>query len=260
MKLKTILYFIILSFIFQPSYSSTKWGKTGHRAVGAIAENYLTGRAKRKIDKLLNRQSEAFVSTFADEIKSDKRYDKFYTWHYINMPLNETYQESIKNENGDMVTGIEYCKSIIKDPNASDDDKAFYLKLLIHLVGDLHQPLHVGREEDRGGNDIKVQWQFKDTNLHSVWDSKMIDAFGMSYTELANNVDYLTKEQVKTIQKGTVVDWVNETQQLAKTVYASVNEGDNLRNEYSYLYFDTVRTQLHKAGIRLAKVLNEVFE
>lgn len=260
MKLKTVLCTIILSILFQPGYSSPKWGKTGHRAVGAVAETHLTGKTKRKIAKLLNGQSEAFVSTFADDIKSDKRYKDFYTWHYVNMPLDQSYAESKKNENGDLVTGIDYCKTIIKDKNSSDDDKAFYLKLLIHLVGDLHQPLHVGREEDRGGNDIKVQWQFKDTNLHSVWDSKMIDEFGMSYTELASNADYLTKEQIKNIQKGTIIDWVNETQQIAKTVYASVEEGDNLRYEYSYLHFEMVRTQLQKGGIRLAKVLNDVFK
>jgi hypothetical protein len=119
--------------------------------------------------------------------------------------------------------------------------------------------MHVGLAGDRGGNDIKVQWQFRDTNLHSVWDSKMIDAFGMSYTEMANNADYLTRNQVKAIQKGSVVDWVNETQQLTQEVYASVNEGDHLRYEYSYKYFNMVRSQLQKGGIRLAKVLNDLF-
>jgi hypothetical protein len=260
MKLKTLLLLLIFGFIIQPLNSSPFWGKTGHRTVGAIAETHLTGKAKRAIDKLLDNHSEAFVSTFADEIKSDEHYSKYYNWHFVNMPFDQTYQESVKNEKGDLVTGIAYCKSIIKDKNASDDDKAFYLKLLIHLVGDLHQPLHVGREEDRGGNDIKLQWQFKDTNLHSVWDSKMIDDYGMSYTELANNADDLTKKQIRTIQEGTVIDWVNESQQIAKTIYASVQEGDNLRNEYSYLHFETVRTQLQKAGIRLAKVLNDLFD
>jgi len=259
MKIKIILTLLILSFVSQPLNASLKWGATGHRVVGAIADQYLDGHTKRKIKELLNRKSLAFTSTYADEIKSDDRYKKFYTWHYINMPFDVIYEASVKNPEGDLVSGIEFCKTIIKDKNASKDDKAFYLKMLIHLVGDLHQPMHIGLAEDRGGNDIKVQWQFKDTNLHSVWDSKMIDAFGMSYTEMANNADYLTKEEVKTIQKGTVVVWVNETQYLSKKVYASVKEGDNLRNEYSYEYFGTVRSQLQKSGIRLAKVLNDLF-
>lgn len=259
MKLKIVFSIIICCVLFQPLNASPYWGKTGHRVVGEIADQYLTNRAKRKIAKILDHQSSAFVSTYGDEIKSDKRYKEFSAWHYVNMPFDQTYEASTKNKEGDLVSGIAYCQKIILDDNSSDDDKAFYLKMLIHLIGDLHQPLHVGLEEDRGGNDIKVQWNFKDTNLHSVWDSKMIDDYGMSYSELATNVNYLTKDQVKAIQKGSIVDWVNDSQQVVKKIYASVNDGDNLRNEYMYLNFDTVRTQLQKGGIRLAKVLNELF-
>ena len=259
MKLKLLISIILLSLSFQSIQATPPWGKTGHRVVGAIADDYLSGRAKRKIAKLLNRESLSFVSTIADEIKADDRYKDFSTWHYVNMSFDQTYQESKKNEKGDLVTGIDSCIKIIKDKNSSVDDKAFYLKMLIHLIGDLHQPLHVGLEEDRGGNDVKVQWFYKDTNLHSVWDSKMIDDYGMSYSELADNVNYLSKDEVKEIQKGTVVDWVNETQQVAKKIYASVQPGDNLRYDYNYFYFDIVRTQLQKGGIRLAEVLNELF-
>lgn len=130
--------------------------------------------------------------------------------------------------------------------------------MLVHLIGDLHQPMHIGLAEDRGGNDFKLQWFYKDTNLHSVWDSKMIDDYGMSYTELAANADYLTKAEVKAIQQGTVIDWVNETHILTREVYANVEQGENLRHKYSYAYLHVARTQLQKAGIRLAEVLNSV--
>ena len=235
------------------------WGATGHRTVGKIAESYLKGSTKRKIKKLLHGESLAFVSTYADEIKSDKRYEKFYTWHYINMPLDADYDVSKQNPDGDLVSGITYCENIIKDKNSSDDDKVFYLKLLVHFMGDLHQPMHVGLVEDRGGNDFKVQWFYKDTNLHSVWDSKMIDDYGMSYSELAKNTDKLSKVQINAIQEGTVIDWVNDTHKLTRKVYANVKPEENLRYRYSYLYFNTVRSQLQKGGIRLAKVLNDLF-
>lgn len=239
--------------------ASKKWGQTGHRVVGKIADEHLSSKAKRNIKKLLKRKSLAFVSTYADEIKSDKRYNEFYTWHYINMDLDEDYEDSKKNPKGDLVTGIEYCKKIIKDENASDDDRAFYLKLLIHLIGDLHQPMHIGLKEDKGGNDFKLKWFYKDTNLHSVWDSKMIDGFGMGYVELAENADYLSKNQIKEIQEGTIVDWVNEVHVLSNKVYASAKPGENLRYRYSYEYLETARKQLQIGGIRLAKVLNELF-
>lgn len=259
MQSRSLLVIIIVSLSFQSIQATPPWGRTGHRVVGAIADQHLSGRAKRQIAKLLHRESLPFVCTVPDEIKSDERYDHFSTWHYVNMPFDQTYQESKKSEKGDLVTGIDSCIKIIKDKNSSNDDKAFYLKMLIHLIGDLHQPLHIGLEEDRGGNDIKLQWFNKDTNLHSVWDSKMIDDYGMSYSELADNVDYLTKDEIKEIQKGTVIDWVNETHAVAEKIYATVQPGDNLRGDYNYLYFDTVRAQLQKGGLRLAQVLNDLF-
>jgi len=259
MKLKIIYTFFLSLMLLTPLSAGTKWSETGHRTVGKIASQYLTPKAKREIKKLLNKQSLAMVSTYADEIKSDKRYNKFYTWHYINMPMEADYDIAKQNPDGDLVFGIEFCKSVIKDKNASEEDKAFYLKLLVHFIGDLHQPLHVALEEDKGANDFKVQWFNSDTNLHAVWDRKMIDDYNMSYSELAKNADYLSKDQINGIQKGTVIDWVNETHQLTREVYASVNQGDNLRYDYSYKYMNVVRRQIQKAGIRLAKTLNELF-
>jgi len=253
--------FLILIFIIPSKIHAVNdfWGATGHRVIGKIADNYLKGNTKREVKRLLKRQSLAFVSTFADEIKSDKRYNEFYTWHYINMSLNERYEDSEKNSKGDLVSGIEYCKKIITDKNSKDEDKGFYLKLLIHLIGDLHQPMHIGLQKDKGGNDFKVQWFYEDSNLHRIWDSEMIENFNMSYSELAKNADELTKKQVKAIQKGSIIDWVNETHQLTKKVYASAEPEENLRYRYSYNYFTTVRSQLQIAGIRLAQVLNELF-
>ena len=255
-----ITLILTLTFLtsFQ-SYAGDDWSATGHRVVGKIANQYLTSKTKRNIKKILNNKSLDFVSTFADDIKSDKRYNEFYTWHYINMPLDQNYEDSDKSSSGDLVSGINYCIKVIKDNNSSNDDKAFYLKLLIHFVGDLHQPMHVGLVEDKGGNDFKLQWFYKDSNLHSVWDREMIDGYGMSYSEIADNANILNKNQVKAIQEGTLVDWVNDTHKLTRQVYANVKPNDNLRYSYSYDNFETVRSQLQKGGVRLAKVLNDLF-
>lgn len=259
MKIKFLFTLLICILLIPTLNARVKWGPTGHRTVGEIASKHLTSKTKRELKKLLNGESLALVSTFGDDIKSDKRYGKFYTWHYINMPMEADYDVSKQNPDGDLVSGIEYCKSVIKDQNASNEDKAFYLKLLIHFIGDLHQPMHVGLEEDKGGNDFKVQWFYKDTNLHSVWDSKMIDDYGMTYSELAKNADVLNKDQIKELQKGSVIDWVNDTHKLSRIVYASAQAGDNLRYEYSYKFMTVARKQMQIAGIRLAKTLNELF-
>ncbi len=258
-----ILY--ILTFVFIGNFSTginseaeIVWGNTGHRAVGEIATKHLSKKVQRKIKELLNGQSLAMVSTFADDIKSDKKYNDFYTWHYVNLNDDETYQSSKKNPKGDLVTGIEKCKQVLLDENASKADKAFYLKMLVHFIGDLHQPLHVGRVSDKGGNDFQVNWFNRGTNMHRVWDSQMIDSFNMTYSELASNTDMLSKAQIKELQKGTVVDWVNETKGLAQMVYNSAKSGEKLSYRYMYDHFQTVRDQLQKGGIRLAKVLTDI--
>jgi hypothetical protein len=259
MKAKIFL-FISIFFMSSPNAEETVfWGQNGHRTTGKIAEQHLTKRAKRKIDKLLKGQSLAFVSTFADEIKSERKYREFSAWHYVNMDLDETYAEADKNPKGDLVTAIAKCVAVLKDKESKEEDKVFYLKMLVHFVGDLHQPMHIGQRKDKGGNTVQVQWFGKGTNLHAVWDTKMIETWNMSYLELADNAKDLSKKQIKAIEKGSVIDWVNEVHEITKEVYKSVKVGENLRYRYSYDHFGTVRDQLQKGGIRLAKILNDIY-
>lgn len=235
------------------------WGQNGHRVTGKIAEEYLTKKAKKAINIILEGKSLAFVSTYADEIKSNNKYRKYNTWHYINMGLEENYENSEKNPEGDLVSGINKCIEVLKDEKSTKEDKNFHLKMLIHLIGDLHQPMHIGKKEDKGGNDFQVQWFGQGTNLHSVWDTKMIENYNMSYIELAENADQLSKSQVNVIQQGTVIDWVNEVHIQTNKVYNSAKVGEKLSYRYSYLYLETARTQMQRGGIRLAKLLNEIF-
>jgi len=259
-KILFILSFVLISNSAIAANNDTDivWGATGHRVVGEIATKHLSKRIQRKIRELLNGQTLAMVSTFADDIKSDKKYNDFYTWHYVNLNDDDTYQTSKKNPKGDLVTGIEKCKQVLLDKNSSKEDKAFYLKMLVHFIGDLHQPMHVGRTSDRGGNDFKVKWFYNGSNMHRVWDSEMINSFNMTYTELAKNTDKLSKSQINEVKKGTVVDWVNESKVIAQKIYRSAKSEENLRYRYMYDHFKTVRSQLQKGGIRLAKVLTEV--
>lgn len=259
MSLIRIITTVLLISSISVFSTDDTWGPTGHRATGKIAEKHLSRRAKRKINKLLQGESLAFVSTYADQIKSDKKFNKFYAWHYVNMPFDQTYETSTKNPKGDLVTGIQHCIKVLKDKNSSIADKRFYLKFLVHLIGDLHQPLHIGRKEDKGGNTIQVRWFNKGTNLHRVWDEDMIEEWNMSYIELANNAKRLSDDEIDAIKEGTVLDWVAEGHQLTKKVYNSVEAGQKLRYRYSYIYFPVVREQLQKGGIRLAKILNDIF-
>ncbi len=251
-----ITLFLISTFTV---FSKDDWGKTGHHTVAEIANHYLSEKAKANIKLILNGQSLAVASTFADEIKSNEQYDEFKPWHYANVPFNKTYLESDKNEDGDIVIGIQYCMNVLKDSASEDDDKNFYLKMLIHLLGDMHQPLHFGLKEDLGANRFYVDWFGENSNFHRVWDSEMIDSYNMSYTEMAKNKSVLSPDEIQNYAKGDLIDWVEDTRKLTKKVYDSAEERENLGYLYMYDWYDTLSLQLHKAGIRLAKVLNDIY-
>ena len=241
-------------------FGNTIWGKTGHRVTGQIAQNYLTGKAKRALNDLLEGHSLAFVSTFADDIKADRSYSKYSAWHYVNYPLGTSYRDSDKSEYGDIVVAIEECIQKVKNNENSKEDRVFHLKMLIHLIGDLHQPMHASRAEDKGGNDIQVQWFGEGSNLHRVWDKNLIESYGMTYSELADELSDVDKKKRKAIQGGTIYDWVDESHAICAELYDSVEIGDKLGYRYSYDYNDLLFQQLQKGGIRLAKVLNDLFD
>lgn len=250
---------LFLGVFFASFFSVYAWGPTGHRATGEIAEQHLSKKAKKQIAALLDGSSLALVSTYGDDIKSDKQYRKFSAWHYVNIPFGETYQSQPVNKNGDIVVGIAKAIEVLEDKNASREDKVFYLKMLVHFIGDLHQPLHAGIEEDKGGNDFQVRWFNNGTNLHRVWDSQMLNSFNMSYQELASNSKSLTKAEKASIASGDYMDWLEDSRVLVEKIYADTEVGESLSYEYMYKYMDVLRDQLQKGGLRLAALLNDIF-
>ena len=258
-KGKTIMrhfkIFLQITLLLNLAFS---WGKTGHRTTGEVAEHFLTEKTKIEIQKILQDPSLAIASTWSDEMRSNPDFRQYNPWHYANMPLSITYVNSKKSSKGDIVQAIKLSKSKLKDNNVSLDEKAFYLRYLVHLIGDIHQPLHVGRGNDRGGNDIKVKWFGDDSNLHRVWDTNMIENYQMSYTELtAHLLRTFSKKDVKILSED---EWVNESQNKVKLIYSGVNNGDYLGYDYIYDNFDIVKKQLFVAGYRLAGTLNEIFD
>lgn len=256
-------YVFTLLFIFSiisGFAADADWGKTGHRATAEIAEKYLSVKAKKAVVELLNGHGLAFVANYGDDIKSDPDYRKYGPWHYVNIhPDSEEYVEEEASEDGDLVYAIRKCKEVLMDKNASREEKQFHLKMLVHFVGDLHQPFHVGHASDKGGNDIQVRWFNEGSNIHRVWDSDMINFYQMSYTELAINTKELSRSQIKSIQNGKLLDWVYESREMAEELYAGVNSGDKLGYTYMYHHMPTVLSQLQKGGLRLAKILNEIY-
>lgn len=236
------------------------WGKTGHRVVGKLAQQYLTIKAQKEIDILLDGASLVSISTYGDEIKSNPKYKALQPWHYINLPLDESYANAKKNPKGDVVMAIKKCIVKVKDQNEPKNERAFYLKLLVHFIGDLHQPMHVGRKEDRGGNSIRLQWFGKTSNLHRLWDSHLIDSHGMNATQLLGGLEELSPKLIKEIQNQSLEQWVNESQALAKIIYENTPSNSKLGEEYQSRYLPLLKIQLQRGGLRLAAQLNEIFK
>lgn len=259
--MKKFLLVLIGSFVVNTAFANdSDWGKTGHRATAEIAESYLNKKAKKAIDELLNGHGLAFVANYADDIKSDPEYREFGPWHYVNIdPGTKEYKVEEASEEGDLVQAIKKCVEVLKDRSASEEQKQFYLKMLVHFVGDLHQPFHTGHADDKGGNDIQVRWFNDGSNIHRVWDSEMINFYQMSYTELALNTEELSRAQIKSIEKGKLLDWVYESRAMAENLYSGVENGEKLGYSYMYEHMPTVLNQLQKGGVRLAKILNDIY-
>ena len=249
----------LLVFFIASLLSLTNWGSTGHRALAEVASFYLTENAKNKINEILDGETIVTVSMYADDIRSDNRYDKYYDWHFINMELDEDYEDAVPSEKGDVFIAINKCLDILESDSLTDSDKSFYLKLLIHFIGDLHQPMHIGRYEDRGGNRVYVKWFGRNSNLHRVWDSEMINGYNMSYSELAKNLSTPENLEIE-FERDDIIDWVNETHSYTRKIYNDVSIDDNLGYEYQYQNFQIVRELILKGGMRLASVLNYLFD
>lgn len=253
---------IFLFLFFLPLYSMA-WGVLGHRIVGEVAESHLNTKAKKAVKKILGNETMAMASNWPDFIKSNPYYKYLGSWHYVNFKGGLTkveFEEFLSADTDkDAYNGIKFLTAELKNHNLPDSLKVQYLKLLIHLVGDIHQPLHTGRYEDLGGNKIRVQWFNEDVNLHQVWDEKLVDFQQLSYTEYAKSINFSSREQRKNLQASALTQWFYESYGIAENIYANVAQNDKLKFGYNYDYIAILNEQLLKGGIRLAGLLNEIF-
>lgn len=245
-------------FVLSVSMYAGAWGMLGHRVVGQVAEEHLTEKAKQRVSEILGDMTLAEVSNWMDDIKSDHRYDSLRPWHYTTIPTGKTYAEITPSEKGDVVQGIKHVINGIKSGQLSSKEEREYIMILVHLIGDVHQPLHVGTGEDRGGNDVKVEWFWESSNLHRVWDSGLIESMQYSYTELTDLVNHPTEQEVNDWQLKGVEDWANECLEFRDGIY-DFPSSKKLNYEYRYQHWSTVKQQLCKGGVRLAGVLNELY-
>ncbi len=246
------------------SWPGLAWGPEGHRVVAVIAQMNLTRRARKQVNALLGPyNSLGAISSWADDTRVD--FPETGPWHYIDIPLDaNSIDLATECRLGNCVTAqIEKFDKVLKNPHASEADRRVALKFLVHFVGDLHQPLHCEDHHDKGGNMVEVTFMGRPSNLHKVWDSGILYQIKPYGNELAEALDHrVTPAERKQWEKGSVEDWALESHRLARQVaYGLLPPGPNpeLGQAYVDAAIPVVETQLEKAGIRLAYLLNQAF-
>ena len=159
------------------------------------------------------------------------------------------------------MTAIKSRIEILNDPNTTAEERRLALKILIHVVGDLHMPLHMGHATDLGGNRIKVKFFNRDNNLHAVWDSSIPEsAHKWSYTEWQQQIDRANPADEAAIISGSVDDWAKETVAIASDVYTYFQPDCNISYNEVARWTPTVEQQFLRGGLRLAHLLNSIFD
>ncbi|TWI98745.1 S1/P1 nuclease [Mucilaginibacter frigoritolerans] len=254
---------LLVVAVFYLPLQSMAWGTQGHRICGQIANNYLTPQARKAIEAILGNESIAMASNWADFIKSDPTYNYLSVWHYIDFDKAYSYPEMVeylnRDVNVDAYTKLNFLIAELKKKDLSKENKLLYLRMLIHIIEDVHQPMHTAHADDKGGNDFKVNWFSTSTNLHSVWDSQLIDFQQLSYTEYATWINHSTLTQRTAWQKEPISQWLFESNQIAEKLYTEIKPGDTLNYKYNFTHIEIVNQQLLKAGVRLAGILNTIF-
>jgi hypothetical protein len=253
-------FILIILTTFIPAMAFA-WGAKGHDIVACVAENNVSKRTLRKVEQVLGGHSMVYVANWMDNASHTEKYAYTKTWHYVNVdPAEGSYHNSAKEAKGDVVVAVDSIVANLKSGELAPEEERAQLMMLIHLVGDMHCPMHAGHKSDRGGNGTKVKYFGSQKKLHSVWDSDIIEsAHRWSHSEWQEQIDRVGRKQKRAMAQGRPVDWIEECVTLAADVYARSTTGENLSYDYVAYYAPIIEEQLLKAGVRLATLLEEIY-
>ena len=232
------------------------WGKQGHGMVAEIAFTMIDSSTKAQVQKYLGSTTIEQASTWMDEVRSDHNYDYMKTWHYVNIEKGTQYTAT---KDGNIINALNNAINELEHRDKlSNEDIKKNLMIVFHLTGDLHMPLHVGYEGDKGGNAVQVKYLGSQSNLHRVWDTEIIESEKITTSECLAQMKHFNKGEIAALKTINVESWINEPRSLLANVY------DFTDNTIDQAYVDknkkTVEMQLLIAGIRLSAVLAEVFK
>jgi hypothetical protein len=251
---------VLLCCYSMPAFA---WGPAGHKIVAMIAEQNIRPQTRTRIKQILGDVKLETVAIYADSVRD--RFPQTYNNHFVDIPRDNTaYDPShdckVDPEKGDCVlAALQRFRAEAMNPNETIGRRRFALKFIVHLVGDMHQPLHCSDNNDRGGNDVKVTWFGAESNLHKVWDSKIIENAELSDQEFAETLLLdLTPQEINDFKKGNLLRWALEAHTVAKTNAYNLPSLE-LGDDYYDKNWAVVDKQLLRGGLRLARVLDWMF-
>ncbi|MEZ3519325.1 MAG: S1/P1 nuclease [Muribaculaceae bacterium] len=258
----TIRNLLLIPLIALMPLSAFSWGQKGHDTTAVIAERHLTPATQAAVTDLLDGKSLVYYANWPDNACHTPEYAYTKTWHYKNIDAGQSYADAPDIPEGNIVVALEEQCRVLADSASTRRQKWLALVLTVHFMGDLHQPMHMGRLSDRGGNNHKITFFGAPANLHSVWDTDLPEAaHKWSYTEWADNIDRATEAQTEEILSGGTPDrWGEETYGIVEKVYHSTPEGTDVSYDYIAEWTPVVEDRFLRGGLRLADLLNGIFD
>ncbi|WP_281228069.1 S1/P1 nuclease [Flavobacterium aquiphilum] len=245
--------FLSLSFLFPTE--ALAWGKKGHALVAEVAFNYLDKNTKKIVLEYLDGMTIEDAANWMDNIKDDHSYDYMKPYHYTNIEKGE---EVVEKSGSNIIYILnQTIKELQNNKNLTKQEIKSKLLIVFHLVGDLHQPLHVGYGSDKGGNTVQLNYKGQGSNLHAFWDSGIIFDQNISLENCLNANKFSPKE-INNLQTIDVIAWSKESRSLLDPIYNT--GGAKIKEEYIITSAKTIESQIQKAGIRLASILQKVFQ
>ena len=263
--LRSVLMRKLLVGILCGCIAAFGWGGEGHSLIARIAWDEMTPAARAKAQEILGPGvTLESIASWADQVRRNR--SESAPWHYIDIPIDKPHLDMARDcAKGDCVIAkIEEFRKVVKDPATPPVQRKEALMFLVHFVGDMHQPLHCSDNKDRGGNEVRVQFGDRPSNLHSLWDSGLLGLMPKEDELFAVYVKDAAKH--KKWGNGSVRDWAEEAHKVSvKITYGLLpkvapGQPEPIGTAYELKAEPVVKVQIEKAGVRLARVLNEALQ
>jgi hypothetical protein len=260
MPRRAAFYVALLSLAWAPS-AGYAWGPAAHRIAADVMEDYLCESARAEVTAVARGMPLAELVVWPDGIRDKAAWAHTRDWHYMNVADDVAVQSGTRTDGGRILAAIRDNLELLPAGRTDPERRRQALAFVLHLVVDLHQPLHVGRAQDRGGNRIRVSFEGRETNLHQLWDSGLLRSAGLRPAEQASALRALALAGDTGWAQGTLEAWADESRRLRPWVYDL-----DLRRQVptvSRRYAETGRQlatlRLAQASVRSAYLLNSLW-